>query len=105
MAIDATGAVSAWSCAASVHPEYRQVAGDVPGATSAPNWSRVGTPDGTTRPRTSARAASIDETACVVVQHPNFFGCLEEVEAMAEIAHRAGALLIVRFRSDQPGPA
>ena len=36
-----------------------------------------------------------DQTACVVVQHPNFFGCLEEVEAMADVAHRAGALLIV----------
>jgi glycine dehydrogenase subunit 1 len=31
----------------------------------------------------------------VLVQHPNFFGCLEEVKALAEITHRAGAVLVV----------
>ena len=36
-----------------------------------------------------------DQTACVLVQHPNFFGCLEEVEQAAEIAHKAGALFVV----------
>src|SRR5437773_76927 len=35
------------------------------------------------------------QTAAVVVQYPNFFGCLEDVKAVAEIAHAAGALLIV----------
>ena len=35
------------------------------------------------------------ETACVLVQHPNFFGCLEDVEQAAEIAHKAGALFVV----------
>jgi glycine dehydrogenase subunit 1 len=34
------------------------------------------------------------ETAVVVVQHPNYFGCLEEVTDFAAIAHDAGALLI-----------
>ena len=33
----------------------------------------------------------------MVVQHPNFFGCLEEVEAIAEAAHSHGALFIVSF--------
>ena len=42
-------------------------------------------------------AAVDEETACVLVQHPNFFGCLEDVEGMAEIAHRAGALLVQVF--------
>ena len=31
----------------------------------------------------------------MLVQHPNFFGCLEEVEQAAEIAHKAGALFVV----------
>src|SRR5581483_11840657 len=43
------------------------------------------------------RRALDDQTACVVVQHPNFFGCLEEVEALAEAARSRGALFIVSF--------
>lgn len=35
--------------------------------------------------------------ACVVVSQTNFFGCLEDVEAAAEVAHAAGALLVVQF--------
>jgi glycine dehydrogenase subunit 1 len=36
-----------------------------------------------------------DDTACVLIQSPNFFGTIEDVEAIAEIAHKRGALLIV----------
>ena len=42
-------------------------------------------------------AVVTDQTACVLVQHPNFFGCLEEVAAIGEIAHRNGALLVQSF--------
>jgi glycine dehydrogenase subunit 1 len=35
------------------------------------------------------------ETACVLIQSPNFFGSIEDVEAVAELAHKAGALLVV----------
>lgn len=38
-----------------------------------------------------------DSTACVLVQHPNFFGNLEPVAAIAELAHRHGALLVESF--------
>jgi len=34
-------------------------------------------------------------TAAVVVQSPNFFGIVDQVKAAGEIAHRAGALLIL----------
>src|SRR5213078_3941833 len=36
-----------------------------------------------------------DDTAAVVVQSPNFFGCIENVTAIAEKAHAKGALLVV----------
>jgi len=41
-------------------------------------------------------ASMIDnDTAAVLVQHPNFFGVLEPVRELAEIAHKNGALFIV----------
>ena len=43
----------------------------------------------------AAAAAMDDNTAAVVVQHPNFFGCLENVHDLAELAHRHGAFFIV----------
>ncbi len=36
-----------------------------------------------------------EETAGVLVQSPNFFGIIEDIPAIAEIAHKKGALLIV----------
>ena len=38
-----------------------------------------------------------DETAAVIIQSPNFFGVVEEVNVAAEIAHGHGALLVVVF--------
>ncbi|MDQ3089085.1 MAG: aminotransferase class V-fold PLP-dependent enzyme, partial [Acidobacteriota bacterium] len=36
-----------------------------------------------------------DKCAALVVQSPNFFGCVEDVKALADKAHESGALLIV----------
>ncbi len=92
MAIHATGRNRVVT-AESVHPEYRQVL-----ATYLTNLgvdlAVLDAPEGTIS--LSQLAAAVNhETACVLVQHPNFFGCLEEVEQVAEIAHKAGALLVV----------
>ena len=35
-----------------------------------------------------------EETACVIVQQPNFFGYMEDVERLSQLAHDAGALLV-----------
>ena len=78
----------------SLHPEYRDVL-----RTYAKNsglqveelpFSRSGTLD-----ERGLRSAIRDDVAAVVVQSPNFFGCVEAISALAEIAHSAGALLVV----------
>jgi glycine dehydrogenase subunit 1 len=93
MAITATGRHGRVVTAASVHPEYRQIL-----ATYLVNLGielvTVGTPEGTISPEELAAALTPD-TACVLVQHPNFFGCLEEVEALATATHASGALFVV----------
>src|SRR5208282_1044325 len=43
----------------------------------------------------AARAALNDATAAVVLQSPNFLGVLEAVPQFSELAHGAGALLVV----------
>jgi glycine dehydrogenase subunit 1 len=43
----------------------------------------------------AARQALEKKASSLVVQHPNFFGCLEEVETLAAIARQAGTTLIV----------
>ena len=41
---------------------------------------------------------AVDETtACVLIQHPNFFGRLEQVQRISAAAHQAGALVIQSF--------
>jgi glycine dehydrogenase subunit 1 len=56
----------------------------------------VGASAGITRPDDLA-AAIDDTTACVVVQQPNFFGCVEDAATLASIAHDAGALVVAAF--------
>ena len=79
--------------AASVHPEYREIL-----STYLRNLGielvTIGTPDGIIAPA-ELEAALTDDTACVLVQHPNFFGCLEDVNTLSEISRKSGAMFIV----------
>ncbi len=54
----------------------------------------AGAPDGVTDLAAAKKLVGA-KTAALVVQTPNFYGCLEDVSAAAEIAHAAGALLVV----------
>jgi glycine dehydrogenase subunit 1 len=76
-----------------VNPLYRQV---VETYCEGPNVKLRSVPlgDGATDGDALRKAVS-GATAAVVLQHPNFFGCLEDVPAAAEAAHAAGALLVV----------
>ncbi len=93
MALNATRRYGKVVAAASVHPEYRDVLATYL-ANSETEVVTLGTPQGTLAAE-SAAAAIDQRTSCVVIQHPNFFGCLEDVRAIGEMAHRSGALLVV----------
>jgi glycine dehydrogenase subunit 1 len=93
MAITATGRHGPVLVAESVHPEYRQVLETYVANLEAKPVT-LPTPGGVLEPDTLARALT-DQSSCVLVQHPNFFGNLEDVQALAEIAHARGALFVV----------
>jgi glycine dehydrogenase subunit 1 len=95
MAIGATNRHGKVLIAESVHPEYRRTL-DTYLANLDARAHVLPTPNGFLDPNAVTRALD-DKTACVVVQHPNFFGCLEEVETIAAAAHKVGALFIVSF--------
>ncbi len=81
--------------ASTVHPEYREVMATYAQHQGLPSLT-VGYEAETGRIRLDLLEAAItDETACVLVQSPNFFGVVEDIPAIAEIAHAKGALLIV----------
>ena len=77
-----------------IHPEYLQVAHTyVQHAGIELQHSAYATETGATL--ADSLTGLDDKTAAVVVQSPNFFGCVEDVQALADKAHAVGALLIV----------
>ena len=94
MAVRVTGRHRA-VVAATVHPEYREVLATYAKHQGLPT-SLVGYELKTGRIDLTALEASVtQETAAVLVQSPNFFGVIEDIPAIAAIAHAKGALLIV----------
>jgi glycine dehydrogenase subunit 1 len=84
--------------ARTVHPEYREVMHTYAQHREVESGSRaeeVGYDDAGRVDLAALEAAVTEETACVLVQSPNFFGVIEDIPAIAEIAHKKGALLVV----------
>jgi len=78
----------------SVHPEYREVMhtyAQHQGHTA----NEVGFGEDGRIDLEALEAAVNEQTACVLVQSPNFFGIVEDIPAIAEIVHKKGALLVV----------
>ena len=75
-----------------VHPEYREV---------ARTYTQHGEAQIETAPfdEATGRVGDLstldDKTAALVVQSPNFFGCVENLTALAAKAHAVGALFVV----------
>ena len=93
MAVRVTGRNTA-VIARTVHPEYREVLGTYAQHQGIPTSEVSYTADGRVDLDALDAAMTMD-TACVLIQSPNFFGTIEDVAKIAEIAHAKGALLIV----------
>ncbi|MFP5317638.1 MAG: aminomethyl-transferring glycine dehydrogenase subunit GcvPA [Acidimicrobiia bacterium] len=87
LAVAATGRPAVW-LSGGLHPNWRDVVGtfaagtghdlvDVPLAGGVTAWPEDG------------------EAGAVVVQYPNYLGCIDDLSAAAEAARRAGGLLVV----------
>ena len=78
--------------ASTVHPEYRQVLrtylDDLP-----IQLVEIPARDGVTDLE-ALRASASDQTAAVVVQQPNLYGCLEPMAQIAPIVHGVGGLFV-----------
>src|SRR6202047_4562757 len=81
--------------ARTVHPEYRHVL-----QTYAKNLGiqieEIGYTESGQLHRAALKKESLEQAAAIVVQSPNFFGVIEELPALAEPAHAAGALPVPR---------
>ncbi|WP_417675962.1 aminomethyl-transferring glycine dehydrogenase subunit GcvPA [Roseibium sp.] len=76
-----------------LHPQYRDVVEDISGMADDKVVSLPADPTGTE----DILSQIDDETSCVVVQSPSFYGQLIDLKPIAEKAHAHGALLIAVF--------
>jgi glycine dehydrogenase subunit 1 len=80
--------------ARSVHPEYREVIQTYIQHQGLP-LSECGYLENGRIDLASLERQITEDTACVLIQSPNFFGTIEDVPAIADLAQRKGALLAV----------
>src|SRR6185437_8236256 len=80
--------------ARSVHPEYREVLATYGQHQDMP-LTAVGFGENGRVKMAELERILGEDCACLVVQSPNFFGTIEDVPALAELARSKGALLVV----------
>src|ERR1700687_13208 len=78
----------------SVHPEYREVLTTYAHHQNLPLSTCPFNDNGRLNLQELEKAITPD-TACVLIQSPNFFGTIEDATAIADIAHKKGAMLVV----------
>ncbi|GAB6876031.1 aminomethyl-transferring glycine dehydrogenase subunit GcvPA [Thermaerobacter litoralis] len=79
-----------------VHPEARQVLATYAEGQGLPVTAVPVDPQaGTTDPRALDEILAAGDVACVLIQQPNFYGCLEPAPEIARRAKAAGALVVV----------
>lgn len=76
----------------SVHPEYREILSTYLEQLGC-EIVVIPTPEGIADVNLVSDSLD-DQTACLIVQSPNFFGYLESMTELAEAAHQKGALLV-----------
>jgi len=97
LAVAATGRQAVW-LSDGIHPTWRHVVRTFAAGTGH-RIRPVPLADGLTRwPSGEAVGAAAGEApAAIVVQYPNFLGCLEDLTEAAALARATGALLVVAF--------
>ena len=77
-----------------VHPHYRRVLATYLAPTDYEILEMPYLPDGTTD---LASLDNLDELAAVIVQSPNFFGCIENLKTIGDMTRAEKTLLVVGF--------
>ena len=104
MSMSATGRHGKIVVPETLHPEYRQILQTYL-ANLGTQIETLPCPAGVLDRLDVLEAAVDEQTACVLVQHPNFFGCLEEVASTGGRGARPRRAAGRGLRSDQPGTA
>jgi glycine dehydrogenase subunit 1 len=81
-----------------IHPEYaetiRTYVRGLPGGTEAIETIPLGENGALDRAALERALAKSEDVACIVIGYPNFYGCVQDVRAIADLAHAHGALLV-----------
>ena len=78
----------------SVHPDYRKVVETYLGGAARGHYQEVDVGDDGAANAAAIASALTDDSACVVVGYPSFYGAIPDLRSIASAAHDRGALLV-----------